>query len=74
MRFEFLGYGFIRCITVVEALNSQVIDSHCWKFTPFIFSNIIHILYETKYIDLRVERIYNTLKGSNEFYVILKKC
>lgn len=57
-----------------EKCKNEYIDSHCWKFTPFIFRNIIEILYETKFIDFKIERIYKTLKGSNEFYVILKKC
>jgi hypothetical protein len=48
-------------------------DAHCWKFTPFIFRNIIDILYETKFIDFKIEKVYPTFKGSNEFYVILKK-
>ena len=78
---EFLHNQTCKIINEIESIKNiykicknEYIDSHCWKFTPFIFSNIIHILYETKYIDLRVERIYKTLKGSNEFYVILKKC
>lgn len=53
--------------------KDSYIDSHCWKFTPIIFSNIIEILYETKFINFKIERIYKTLKDSNEFYVILKK-
>jgi len=56
-----------------EKCKKEYIDSHCWKFTPFTFRNIIEILYETKIIDFKIERIYKTLKGSNEFYVILKK-
>jgi hypothetical protein len=53
--------------------RNEYFDSHCWKFTPFTFRQIIDILYNTGYIDLKIERIYKTLKGSNEFYVILKK-
>jgi hypothetical protein len=56
-----------------EICKTEYIDSHCWKFTPFTFRNIINILYKTKYIDLKIERVYKTLKGSNEFYVILEK-
>lgn len=56
-----------------EHCKNNYIDSHCWKFNPFIFRNIIEILYDTKFIDLKIERIYSTKKGSNEFYVILKK-
>lgn len=56
-----------------EICKNEYIDAHCWKFTPFTFRNIIEILYKTKYIDFEIERVYKTLKGSNEFYVILKK-
>ena len=58
---------------VFEDEQNKYIDSNCWKFTPFIFRNILEILFETNYIDLEVERIYKTLKDSNEFYVILHK-
>jgi|LakMenEpi03Aug12_release.lakeMendotaPanAssembly.Ray.scaffolds.fasta_scaffold307460_2 hypothetical protein len=53
--------------------KNEYLDSHCWKFTPFIFRNIIDILFQTGFIELKIEKIYKTLKGSNEFYVILKK-
>jgi len=56
-----------------EICKNEYKDSHCWKLTPFIFRDIIDILYETKYINFKIERVYSTLKGSNEFYVILKK-
>jgi hypothetical protein len=69
-----------RIIDEIESIKNEYekckhvyTDAHCWKFTPFIFCNIIEILYETKHIDLKLERVYPTLKGSNEFYVILKK-
>ena len=53
--------------------KNEYIDAHCWKFAPFTFENIINLLFETKFIDLKIEKVYKTLKGSNEFYVILKK-
>jgi len=56
-----------------QTCKNEYIDAHCWKFTPFTFRNIIDILYQTKFIDFQIERVYKTLKGSNEFYVILKK-
>jgi hypothetical protein len=55
-----------------KTCKNEYIDAHCWKFTPFIFRNIIDILYQTKFIDFQIERVYKTLKGSNEFYVIMK--
>jgi hypothetical protein len=56
-----------------EKSKNEYIDSHCWKFTPFTFRNIIDILFQTGFINLKIERVYKTLKGSHEFYVILKK-
>ncbi len=56
-----------------ELSKNTYIDSHCWKFSPVSFKNIIEILYETGFIDLKINRLYRTLKGSNEFYVILEK-
>jgi len=53
--------------------KNEYLDSHCWKFTPFTFRNIIDILFQTGFIDLKIERIYKTLKNSHEFYVILHK-
>jgi len=49
------------------------IDCHSWKFTPKNFKIIIEILNQTKLIDFSIQRIYRTLKNSNEFYVILQK-
>jgi hypothetical protein len=58
---------------IIETNNEKYIDAHCWKLTPFTFSYIIDILIKTKLIDLSIERVYKTIKGSNEFYAILKK-
>lgn len=53
--------------------KEKYIDSHCWKFNSFVFKNIIEILFATKFIDLKVVRVYKTLKGCNEFFAILQK-
>jgi hypothetical protein len=58
---------------IYEKSKNEYIDSHCWKFTPYTFRNIIYILFNTGFINLKIDRIYKTLKGSNEFYVIMKK-
>jgi SAM-dependent methyltransferase len=58
---------------IIETNNERYIDTHCWKLTPFTFSYIIDILVKTKLIDLSIERVYRTIKGSHEFYAILKK-
>jgi len=77
---KFLNNQSERIINEIEDIKklyvkckNEYIDSHCWKFTPFTFRNIIDILFQTDFIDLKIERVYKTLKDSNEFYVILKK-
>lgn len=58
---------------IVRSKDSNYVDSHCWKLTPGFFRHLIEVLYEGKIIDLSVERVYKTLRGSNEFFAILKK-
>jgi SAM-dependent methyltransferase len=58
---------------IIDTNNEKYIDTHCWKLTPFTFSYILDILIKTNLIDLSIERVYKTIKGSNEFYAILKK-
>ena len=41
--------------------------------TPESFENIINLLNQLNLIDLDIDNIYNTLKNSCEFYLILKK-
>ena len=53
--------------------NDTYIDVHSLQFIPKTFENILNILNELKYINLKIEKIYPTLYGSNEFFVILKK-
>jgi SAM-dependent methyltransferase len=52
--------------------NKEYIDSHCWKYSPESFCYIIDILIKTKLINFELIKCYKTLKGSNEFYIILK--
>lgn len=53
--------------------NNQYIDVHSLQFTPDSFKNIINLLNQLNYIDLVIDNVYNTIKNSNEFFVILKK-
>jgi 2-polyprenyl-3-methyl-5-hydroxy-6-metoxy-1,4-benzoquinol methylase len=53
--------------------NNKYIDVHSLQFTPSSFKKIINLLNATKYIDFKVERVYPTVYGSCEFFVILKK-
>lgn len=49
------------------------VDVHAWKFTPDSFRSVMHNLFALRLTDFRVERVYHTLKGKNEFYAILHK-
>lgn len=49
------------------------IDAHVSYFTPESFMEIIELLNDLKLINLKIHKLYSTLRGSNEFYVILKK-
>jgi hypothetical protein len=49
------------------------IDAHVSCFTPQSFIEIINILIDLNLIKLEIHKIYHTLKGANEFYVILKR-
>ncbi len=48
------------------------IDTHAWQFTPQSFRALMDILAQSNTIPFRVERVYPTLNGSNEFYAVLK--
>jgi len=49
------------------------VDAHVSFFTPENFEKIIATLSALKLIDLEIHKIYHTLYGSFEFYVILKR-
>lgn len=52
--------------------TNSYIDVHALQFTPDSFREIINLLNELGYIQLKVDKIYPTLLNSCEFYVILK--
>lgn len=56
-----------------EYNTGKYIDSHVSYFTPESFIHIIELLNNLKLINLSIHKIYPTLYGSNEFYVIMKK-
>jgi hypothetical protein len=59
-------------ITEFEKTDGYI-DVHAWIFTPSSFRSIISTLFSLGLIQLSVERLYPTLRNSNEFYAILKK-
>ena len=56
-----------------EYKNTEYIDVHSLQFTPSSFEKIINLLSKNNFIDLEIHRIYKTIHGSNEFYIILQK-
>ena len=52
--------------------NEYVKNEHAWYFTPDSFSSIMKDLADLELIDLKVERLYPTMKNSGEFWVILR--
>jgi hypothetical protein len=59
-------------ITEFEKTDGYI-DVHAWIFTPSSFRLIISALFSLGLIQLSIERLYPTLRNSNEFYAILKK-
>lgn len=53
--------------------NNEYLDVHSLQFTPNSIENILNLLYNLSYIDLKICEIYSTTKYNLEFYVILKK-
>ena len=62
-----------RLVSTVNELrrSSSYIDTHAWQFTPDSFREIIDVLHTMKVIPFKMERVYPTLRNSNEFYAIL---
>jgi len=46
-------------------------DVHAWKFTPSTFHAVLENLFNLKFVNLKVTRLYKTVQNSNEFYVVL---
>lgn len=64
---------YLEALEEIKAANGEYIDAHKWRFIPSSFEWIINSLYEMKLIPLKVEKVYHTAKGSNEFAAILCK-
>lgn len=46
-------------------------DTHAWQFTPDSFRYLTELLFSCDLSPLRLERLYQTIRPSNEFYAIL---
>jgi SAM-dependent methyltransferase len=62
----------LSAITEFEETHGYL-DVHAWIFTPNNFHTIMSALFSLGLTQLSVERVYPTLRGSNEFYAILKR-
>jgi hypothetical protein len=60
-------------ISEYKKTRGPCVNIHVWYFIPDAFKKIILALNELSYIQLNTERVYPTLYGKNEFWVILKK-
>ncbi|HEX6834130.1 MAG TPA: methyltransferase domain-containing protein, partial [Rudaea sp.] len=49
------------------------IDAHAWQFVPSSFRDIMGLLRTLRVSAFEVERVYPTVRNSNEFYAVLKK-
>lgn len=56
-----------------EYNKGAYIDSHVSFFTPESFLTIMGLLKEMGLIALEPKKLYHTIRGSNEFYTILRK-
>jgi len=49
------------------------LDAHAWQFTPASFRQLLQVLARAGLVSFTVERLYETLSGTNEFYAVLTK-
>lgn len=52
--------------------GERIKDEHAWFFTPSTFTSIINELNDLEILNLKIERIYPTLRNSNEYWVVLR--
>lgn len=52
-------------------LSDDYTDVHAWKFTPSTFHVVLENLLRLKLVNLKVMRLYQTVRNSNEFYAVL---
>lgn len=60
-------------LKLVSIENKDYIDVHGWFFTPISFLRIVEALSQLGAISFKIERVYGTPFGSNEFFVVLQK-
>lgn len=66
------GTSSIRAaISEWKSADGGYIDVHAWQFTPSSFRNLIGELNQLGLTELRIHRVYETLRNSNEFAAVL---
>lgn len=71
------GYFELRSEQVAQAIvefeTTDYLDVHAWKFTPPSFATIMNALTNLRQTSFRLERVYSTLRWTNEFFAVLRK-
>jgi hypothetical protein len=62
----------LNAINEIRQNSGVYIDVHAWAFTPTSFREIINSLNEMDLCDLEIEQIYPTVRGSLEFFAVLR--
>lgn len=62
----------LEAIEEYKLSGDHYIDVHAWYFTPKSFIENVNTIRGLGYINLQIEKVYPTLNGNNEFWVVLK--
>lgn len=60
------------CMTKADAVDTEYVDTHNWQFVPASFFYNIDILTKLDLIPWKINKVYETAHGSNEFFAILE--
>lgn len=63
----------VDAVTMCQRNSGVYIDTHAWQFVPTSFMEIFRLLAQLRLSQFSVERVYPTVRGSNEFFVALEK-
>ena len=63
----------VRQVIAEYRARTGYLDAHAWQFTPASFRHLMQVLARAGLVSLTVERVDQTLNGSNEFYAVLAK-
>jgi predicted SAM-dependent methyltransferase len=60
-------------LELVSIRSADYVDVHCWCFTPPSLVDVLKTLSEMNMIGFRIDLVYGTPFGSNEFFAVLHK-